>query len=91
MKDITTYLKNNMSLEVTMNNVVWRIIYKNIDWQDWKPIDRLYSTKGAATGVLKRGRQVAWEDKTKVWITPDGKLVFKIQSSELEWEDYESC
>ena len=73
-----------------MSNEVWRIIYKNVDWKEWKPIDRLYGTKGAATGVLKRGRAVSWDDQTKVWITPDRQLVFRIQSSELIWRDYES-
>lgn len=69
---------------------VWRIIYKNIDWQDWRPTNRLYNSKGAATGVLKRRNSVMWDDQKKVWHTFDGELLFKIQSAELRWEDYES-
>lgn len=71
-----------------MSEAVWRIVYKNIDWKDWKAIDRLYSSKGVATGVLKRKHPLRWDDVEKVWITYDGQLIFKIQSSELRWVDY---
>lgn len=73
-----------------MSDFIWRIIYKNVDWKDWKVINRLYHTKGTATGVLKRRREVIWDDKNKVWHTLDGKLVFRLQSTKLKWEDYES-
>lgn len=73
-----------------MSDAVWRITYKNIDWQEWKYIDRLYTTKGAATGVMKRAHGVIWDESNKVWRTVDGQLVFRLQSSELKWENYES-
>lgn len=78
-----------MLLVVIMSSEVWRIVYKNVDWKEWKPIDRLYGSKGTATGVLKRTHAVSWDDQNKVWITIDRKLVFRIQSSELIWRDYE--
>lgn len=71
-----------------MNDSVWRIAYKNVDWQDWKAIDRMYHSKGTAIGVLKRKHPIIWDDNRKVWHTHDGQLIFKIQSADLEWVDY---
>lgn len=73
-----------------MSEVVWRITYKNIDWKEWKAINRLYNSKGIATGVLKRKHALSWDDIRKVWRTHDGQLIFRIQSAQLEWVDYES-
>ena len=77
-----------MLLEAMMSESVWRINYKNVDWKEWKPINRLYKTRGIATGVLKRGNAVIWDDVKKVWHTLEGQLIFKIQSADLEWIDY---
>lgn len=73
---------------------IWRIVYRHIDNQDWKPMtNKIYFTKGMATGVLKRNERLSnehWDDIEKMWVSPQGRLVYRIQYDNVDWKDYES-
>lgn len=75
--------------------VIWRIVYRPTDGQKWMSRgNKIYFTKGTATGVMKQQTgcsKESWDEKEKHWVHPSGRLVYRIQRAEIEWEDYESA
>jgi hypothetical protein len=72
---------------------IWRIAYRSVQSQDWKPMtNKIYFTKGMATGVLKRNEGLTnehWDDREKMWVSPSGRLVYRIQNAIVDWKNYE--
>ncbi len=70
---------------------LWRIIYKKADAEKWSPMsNKIYFTKGMATGVLKRSWGLEpkdWDDQEKMWVDPRRTLVYRIQGTKVEWTD----
>lgn len=73
---------------------IWRIVYRHVDSPDWKAMtNKIYFTKGMATGVLKRNERLKiedWDDAEKMWVSPEGRLVYRIQYDNVDWKDYGS-
>lgn len=73
---------------------VWRIVYRYTASQNWQPLSNmLYHTKGMASGVMKRHGGLIkedWDDSEKVWIRHGANIMYRLQSSKIDWQDYVS-
>ena len=59
---------------------------------EWRPVNnKIYTEKRYATLAMRhygQGSSATWDSNEKVWVTKDGTMLFRIQSSTVDWEDY---
>ena len=70
---------------------IWRAVWKASDGREWFPVNRkIYLERRFATLSMKHeaGKYAYWDDKEKVWVSANGRKVFKVQKAVVEeWED----
>jgi len=70
---------------------IWRVMQRDVNEREWTHVaDKIYKEKRHATSLMRHrgGRDAVWDNKEKVWVSPNGRWIFKIQKAEVgEWGD----
>jgi hypothetical protein len=70
---------------------IWRAVMRWVDYPDWRSVNnKIYLERRYATLAMKHaaGRNVSWDDQEKVWVSQNGKTIYKIQKAVVEeWRD----